>query len=432
MVKDMATIELIRLIHRRPEVHESRVNWKEINGRKAVDGLPQIVWENGRTWAEANLWALEQATTNKRKLSTVLSSMTSLHSYAKWLEQEQINWWQFPVRESDRCLNLYRGALIEARDEGQIAPSTASARMAAVIRFYRWVAKMRLLSPEWPMWNDRQVGIRLTDPFGFEHTLNVNSTDLAIPNRKPPGSTLEDGLLPVSTAAVNAILAFAEAEASQELALMLHLGFFTGMRLGTIVDLKIKTIENAVPDPALDGWYRMAVGPGARPPVHTKFGTTGQIFIPKTVLDMLRAYIFSVRRLKRQSIAPTQIRQNVFLTRFGESYADSTGTDKIRAINVEMGRLRKRGVAAGVHALHDFHFHRSRCTFATELARVAIRHLPLGDAIDLVRQALLHKDKATTLNYIKFAQTAAAMAEAADDFTEAMMGLANRRSRHGA
>lgn len=428
----MATLELIRHVERRAEVDGGQVRWVPIFGRRPIDGLPQIVWENGQTWAEANLWALEQATTHKKQLSTVLSAMTALHNYAKWLEQEQIDWWHFPVREAERSLNRYRGALVGARDAGQLAPSTASSRMAATVRFYRWLAANHLLSPERPMWNERQVGIRLTDPFGFEHTLQVNSTDLAIPNRKAPGSTLEDGLLPVTADAAGSILAFAESEASEELALMLLLGFFTGMRLGTIADLKVNTIEAAVPDPTLRGWFRLAVGPGATAPVHTKFAKTGQIFIPGSVLDTLRLYMFSVRRLKRQTLASDHHRGVVFLNRFGKPYLDQSVSDTSRAINVEMGRLRNKGVAAGVHARHEFHFHRSRCTFATELARVAVRYLPLGDAIDLVRESLLHKDEATTLKYIKFAQKTIAMAEAADDFTEAMMGLASRKDRHSA
>jgi hypothetical protein len=56
---------------------------------------------------------------------------------------------------------------------------------------------------------DRVFGVKLTDPFGFERTLLVGTTDLAIPNRKTKSDQLEGGVLPVTIAARNEISAFA-------------------------------------------------------------------------------------------------------------------------------------------------------------------------------------------------------------------------------
>ena len=152
--------------------------------------------------------------------------------------------------------------------------------MRVVVLFYRWLRAVGLISTVWPMWHERTVGIHLTDTFGFDRTLTVNTTDLAIQNRAAPGERLEDGLLPVSSIDRNRILEFAKRQASQELFWLLTIGFYTGMRLQTITDLKIKTLENAVPDPADINLYRLSVGPGATPPVATKFGVTGKIWIP--------------------------------------------------------------------------------------------------------------------------------------------------------
>ena len=383
----MATLETIRHVLHRDEIVNGRVEWVAAKGRKVLEGLPQIVWTDQNPWREANLWALEQATTNKKNIKTIVSAMTGLHAYAKWLEKEDVSWWEFPAREADRCLVRYRGALIEARDGGELAPSTAKQRMATVIRFYRWLWARRLISPEWPMWKERQAGIRITDTFGFERTLLMTSTDLAIPNRRRIGDGLEDGLLPVSVTSRNSILSFANRHASQELALLLRLGFRTGMRLGTLTDLKVGTLDRAVPDPSFPTWFRIAIGPGAHPAVHTKFGVTGQVWIETGDLQLLKDYVFSARRLKRQALATPKHRDNVFLTRFGGRYG-TEGVEMSRALNVEMGRLRKAGLAAGHNAFRAFHFHQSRCTFATELARMAIKHGGVSVAIQLVKQAL--------------------------------------------
>ena len=424
----MATLESIVHVPMRSEIRDGRVEWVGVNGRKPIAGLPQIVWTDHQPWREANLWALEQATTARKNLKTVASAIGNLHAYAKWLEVAGINWWYFPAREADRCLVQYRGALIDAMEAGEIAPSTASQRMAVVVRFYRWLAAARLISPQWPMWRERQIGIRITDTFGFERTLQMRSTDLAISNRARPGERLEDGLLPVSVKDRDAIMEFASENASEELAWMLRLGFRTGMRLGTLTDLKIGTLERAVPDPQMPGWFRLAVGPGAHPPVATKYGVTGQVWIEGTDLQGLKNYVYSVRRLQRQAKARPKDRDVVFLTRFGGRYGDRAA-EYSRAINVEMGRLRKAGVAAGLAVFHNFHFHQSRATFATELARVVLKHGGVSMAIQVVKEALLHKDEATTLKYIRFVEKGAAMAEAADAFTRDFLGLmANERT----
>ena len=416
----MARLELIRYEQHRPEIRDGTVRWVRTN-RRPVNRLPQITWEDHVPWSEANVWALEQLLSSRKHQKTVASSMSHLLAYARWLEAEEVAWWHFPERESERCLTRYRGALIDARDAGELAPRTASHRMSVVVRFYRWLQATHLLSPEWPMWNERTIGLTLTDTFGFDHTMRIASTDLAIPCRQVAGAMpLEDGLEPVSRTSIGEILELADSVASEELALMLRIGFFTGLRIGSITDLKLATLENATPDPAV-GWYRIAVGPGARPPVATKFSVSGMVPIPRELLERLRQYATSTRRLKRQAKATAESRNLLFLTRFGASY----GGDDSRAINVEMMRLRNAGVERGIKVARDFYFHRTRATFATELMCAALKFLPLGDAIRLVREACLHKDDETTLKYVKRIEATKAMAESADAFTAAFLGLAH-------
>ncbi len=415
----MASLEYIDYQPHLAEISHGSLQRVELK-RKSIQRLPQIVWEDNSTWAEANIWALDQATSSKRDLKTVRSNMTHLLAYAKWLEAESITWWYFPERESERCLVRFRGALVSARNNGELAPSTTSQRMATTIRFYKWMKSRRLISPEWPMWEQRLVGIKLTNSFGLDHTMQVASTDLAIPNRKVAGAIqLEDGLLPVSVSATKKILALADNTAPEEFSLMLRLGFFTGLRIGSITDLKVQTLHNATIVPKV-GWKRLAVGPGARPPVATKFSVSGSVPIPDELLGELLSYSMSTRRLKRQKQAQPEDQDLLFLTRYGSSY----GGDESRAVNVEMSRLRLAGKKAGIKVLRGFHFHRTRATFATELMRVALRFMPVGDAIQFVREACLHKDESTTLRYIKFIEANKAMAEAADAFSKLFMGLA--------
>lgn len=422
----MARLEYIRYVPHRAVMIDDSLEWALIRNGKVIDGLPQLIWKDFTPWREANLWALERASARHVNIKTVQSNFTALHAYSNWLEGSGTNWWDFPMKKADRCLVRYRGALIESRDKGEIAPSTASQRMASVVLFYRWLYGRGFLSHDVQLWTARSVVIRVADKAGFERTILVNSTDLALPNRSAPGERLEQGLLPLSVKGRDAILTFSKKNSSEELFLMLTLGFYTGMRLGTITDLKIQTLERAVPDPATPDLFRLAVGPGADPPVHTKFGVTGHVWIGKAHLDELLVYAYSVRRLSREAKSEAGDRDLVFLTRFGNPYA-RRGSDKSTSLNVEMHHLRKAGVASGMAVLRHFRFHQTRCTFATELARLAIREGGAINAMAIVKQALLHKEEATSLRYIRFVEKTPIKVEMGNAFTKEFLGLLSIR-----
>lgn len=418
----MARIESVKYQPHRSQVKNGVVAWHSLGSDNRSANLPQIFWSDGSPWREANLWLMSVANAKDVSILTVQARATSIHAYAKWLEKENTHWREFPSRKENRCLVRYRGALLEARDNSEIAPSTATQRMRVVISFYRWLRQTGLISPESPLWNERVVGIRLYDAFGFERTFNVNSTDLSIPNRSAPGERLEDGLLPVSNEVRSKLLEFARDRASEELFLMLSIGFFTGMRLQTICDLKIQTLLNSVQDPATPELHRIAVGPGASPKVATKFGVSGQIWIPEKILSELLRYAHSIRRLKREAKAPKERKDLLFLTKFGNTYAQR-GSDKSIALNVEMHNLRKRATAIGITSLRNFRFHQTRCTFATELARSCIKAGGAIYALAIVKEALLHRDEITSLKYIKFIEKYPIKEYVANEFTSLFFGL---------
>ncbi|MGF6414051.1 tyrosine-type recombinase/integrase [Paraburkholderia sp. MM5482-R1] len=407
-------------------VEGSGVRWTPLPEKTEEMRLPTIFWKSGAPWREANVWALESATTGDIDFRTVQSRANALLAYANWLESTSTDWWEFPMHRSNRCLVRYRGELIRSRKAGSLAPSTTSHRIQVVIQFYRWLRDSGLLSTSWPMWEERVVGIHLKDPRGFERTLSVKSTDLSIPNRSIPGQRLEDGLLPVRAVDRDAALQFADRHASEELFLMLTLGFFTGMRIGTIADLKVQTLENAVPNPTAQGFYQLFVGPAADPPVATKFGVNGQVPICDTHLDRIREYASSVRRLNREVKASGANKDLVFLTRYGNPYCQR-GSHNSNAINVEMAAFRKNAVANGLVAMRNFHFHQSRCTFATELARLAIRLGGSLFAIAIVMETLLHKSESTALHYVRFVEKTKIKEEVGNAFDREFLGLLGAR-----
>ena len=427
----MARLESINYVPQRAVVSEREVSWVSTPYSKPISGLPQIFWKNGTPWIEANHWALYKVQSMSVKINTVQSLMAHLHKYASWLEVEeeknkignkvqQTDWRHFPMRKSDRILVRYRGALIAKRDEGDLKPSTASARMRAVIQFYRHCATNHFISREAPKWQDKLVIVSYYDSVGFKRTVNRLSTDISIPNRARLGFRLEDGLLPITSEHMTELLRFTSENSSEELHLMLTIGFLSGARIGTICSLRLENLENALPDNNVPGFTSIAVGPGTG--VATKFDVNGHLLIPDFLLSELKRYAYSSHRLQREQQATKENKRLLFLTRFGNPY---TTPDKLSgsAITREMTDLRRSAFKAGLKFMQFFHFHQTRATYGTWIMTIALTKVDQKAAIEFVRNAMLHKNEATTMRYITFLGQTKTKIEVGNIFTQAFCGL---------
>lgn len=304
---------------------------------------------------------------------------------------------------------------------GSIRPSTATARMRAVIQFYRHADAHGFVNRQSPMWQDNSVVISYFDPHGFKGAMSRVTNELTIKNNPRHGVRLEDGLTPFSLKYMNELLDYLKKEESDELNLMWHLGFFTGARIGTITTLRVHNIEGSMEDTELPGFYRVNVGPGTG--VATKFDMQGALLLPNFLLKSLRRYIYSNGRLARQDLAhksgAPENRSLLFLTMRGNPYSESTFTRL-------MTDLRRRAVMAGLRYMENVKFHQSRCTYGTSTMRVALQYMREDDAIAFVMKNMMHKHEATTLRYVKFDQRAGAAEKVANAFTALFSGVLDR------
>lgn len=383
----MASLEYISYIPHQPEIACGAVRWVATSTMRPLDRLPQVFWMDGSPWREVNLWALEMGRNHEVKISTVHSLLEHLHKFANWLEEEGVDWRHFPQLKSERVLVRYRGALVDDRDRGALSPSTTTARMNAVIRFYRYSAGRNFISRESPKWQDKLVVLSYFDIAGFERTMNRITTDCSIPNRSRQGHRLEDGLLPLTKQHMGELLNFAKENVTEELYLMLLLGFFTGARLGTITTLRMNELENAVQDTMVPGMWLVPVGPGTG--VATKFDVSGHLMIPDQVMTILKDYVTSRRHLDRVIKANHANKSYLFLTRHNNPY-------KVSAVDREMVNLRRTGQAAGLKFLQKFKFHQTRATYGTWLISICLENASTKAAIEFVKRAMHHKNEATT------------------------------------
>jgi hypothetical protein len=414
----MANLERIQYSPMREVIENGSARWERDLMSRPIDRLPQLFWANGESWSEANHWAKTKAEgVRGADIGTVVSLMKHLSAYANWLELEELDWRHFPQRFADRILVRYRKEIIEQRERGSIAPSTATARMAAVIQFYRHARINSFIGRGSPLWRDEMVVIRYFDSVGFERTLMRVKSELSIPNRRRSGLTLEDGLTPLAGEHAQALLAFTASENLNEIHLMLSTGMLTGARIGTITTLAVHNVEAAMPDPNMAGFHRIPVGSGTG--VKTKFDVSGDLLVPSFLVNALMSYAYSMSRLRRQAIAAPKHRGCLFLTSRGNPY-------RPQSFNRLMTDLRRRAIAAGLFFMRTFKFHQTRCTYGTWLMELALRVANESAALAFVQEAMLHKDEATTFRYIRFNRQSPIKALISNEFSSAFSGLVNR------
>lgn len=415
----MATLEYIHYSPLRPEIDAGEIKWVADKSIRSVDRLPQIFWQNGVPFREVNVWALEMARNRDVKLRTVVSAMEHLHKYAEWLERAEppVDWRHFPQSKAERVLVRYRGYLIDQRDADVLKPSTTTARMSAVIRFYRFASARNFISREAPKWQDKAVVLPYFDIAGFQRAITRVTSDLSIPNRARSLLRLEDGLLPLTQEHKLDLLEFAHHSVSPELYLMLVTGFFIGARLGTIITLRTTALDNAVCDPALKGMWLVNAGPGTG--INTKFDVSGALIIPNQLMVQLRAYVTSIRHLDRVTKADARDKTLVFLTRFSTPY-------KVTSVDREMVDLRRAGQAAGLKFMQKFKFHQTRATYGTWLMKLCLEVSSAKASIAFVKEAMFHKHEATTFNYVRFIEKTKESIAIEKAFAESFLGLSTR------
>ncbi|HHC2480654.1 TPA: tyrosine-type recombinase/integrase, partial [Klebsiella pneumoniae] len=378
----MAILERVCITPMAPDFSDRSkgISWTPKEKGRVIPKVPHVFFDDGEPWLAANVYALGKLeAVSGNDIKTVTSNMGHLKAYASWLEAHGVDWHHFPKKKKDRCLFRYRGFLVEQRQAGHISPSTATARMAAIVHFYRWAQVYGWIERQ-PMWEDRSKTVQFYNAVGFSRTMSVVSSELSIPNRKRGGTALENGLLPLSDKNRNILLRFLHEQGKVELYLMVLIGFFTGARSETIRTLRLSSLENATDDSTTPGIMRVTVGPGTQ--VKTKFDVRGSLLFPSQLLQELERYAYSARRLTRQARASEGDRTLLFLSERGNAYSETSFTKLI-------SYLRETLMSAGLKQFQEFKFHQTRATFGTQLMRLAMDVLPSQvDAIVFVRDAM--------------------------------------------
>ena len=384
-----------------------KVNRSKTSPSGVILGFPQLYWSNGKPWDSGNLWLVTfclQVMRGGLTLEALVSRAYLLRGYMEFLELEGMTWFHFPlVNQDTRCLFHYCNELQGRYKRGEISFRVAKARLKSATNFYRFVLEYRLFSVGGEIFDGLSLADKVSNLAGLERTIAVSKEQLKIRGARDIIPRVEDGLIPLGYEAQDLILEIAYDHCSPEVYLMLVLGFYTGMRLGTICDLKLLTLKYA--RPAGNGsYYSLSVGPSVGyAPVATKFGVNGEISIPTHVYDLVCSYVRSTRRLKRAARVSNGDEQLVFLNKNGRSYCRK-GRGRSSSVNSEMMNIRDIARQRGIPL--RFKFHQTRATFGTNFVMENLDRpgVSLKAVIGMLRDMLLHKSERATMTYIKYVQ----------------------------
>ncbi len=389
-----------------------------------VEGFPLLRWKDSTIWFEANIWLSSMAQSIPLKdlsIKTIQSLAMSLLTFMRFCESEGVGWNYLPIVPAERAINRYRRFLIESRESGAISPSTASAKMSVIIRMYRWCMLGDLLTSI-PFETKEQKLISFTDRYGRVLTKDIDLSNLRIRNKKVVADRVEGGLQPVSLAYRNEIIAFARHHLSYEMYLMLRVSFESGLRVDSLSDLKVNSVEWAFEDSSTPLLSWISVGPSVNgAPVRTKFGVNGRVIIGTELLVELKEYAKSKRRLLREVKAPSERKELLFLTSHGNSYAraGNLGGSTLNSLVYEM----KKKAKENGKDFDDFHFHRARATFGVSIVSAGIdAKVPLNNVLAFARDLLLHADVRTTMTYVAYVQNSGVKMKYANEYTAFILG----------
>lgn len=387
-------------------INKDKVEWSEEETSEEIC-IPQVFFANGEPWKSVNYYVLQLYQSFQwSSLKTVLSQINHLNAYSIWLENNNIDWKQFPVTEKNRCIYIYRGVLIEQRNSDGLAASTVKHRINAVINFYKWLYENKLYTTR--IWKDNSEEFNELDKPNFERTIETSLKKLYIPNRKRIGVCLEDGVVPITSKSRSILINELFKSGKKELYLMHKIAFYTGARSETIRTMQISSLDNVMIDKKTNEIVYMRVGPPTK--VKTKFDVQGFLIFPAVLIKELLEYAYSIRSLGRRELATDDKKSYLFLTSRGNPYSETSFTKEISDMR---GFLIKQGHREFSH----FKFHQTRATYGSMLMQFALSAYPsTATAVGFVRNAMLHKHESTTWRYVKFLESENIKEKLADEF----------------
>lgn len=417
---------------------DGKPNWKI----SQFNLFPVVLCANGLPWEEATIYILSRLEDVIDPSITTYSGIADdLSAYRRFLDDELIDWKNFPVQKLTRPTYRYSSFLRTAVTSGEIAASYARRRMGAVIGFYNWIKDEHIFVPTNAPWKEKDVYLKIKGSHGFEFTQRSIMTDVSIKVPKqidPYDGGIDDGgkLRPLDMNEQQQLLEALFAQGNTEMTLIHLLALLTGARIQSILTFRVRHartlfVENFGGDQLAE--IRCPIGPGTG--IDTKNDKQMSIHLPVWLCKMLLTYANSDRARKRRQLAVggDADEQYLFLSKYGtpfySSKADMRIFDEIsdRRHPIKGQSVRKfmsEVVIPYVRTHHNanfrYQFHDLRASFGmnltdSQLKLVEQKKRTLSQVREFIKVRMGHASAATTDLYLQYRGNLSHIHHVADD-----------------
>lgn len=393
------------------------------NDAYSYNFFPVVLCADGSPWREANLFILYKLEgSTKPAMATFQSIASDLADYKNYLDEEDIDPFEFPRRKLLRPTYRYRNYNVLKAQAGDVSLGTAKRRVSAVISFYNWVINESIVEIENSPWTEKSVHIAIKNRHGAVILKKVRSTDLSIkaPRSDDPYSeSIQDGgeLKPLVPEEQVTLFEALHELRNVEMTLIHLVAFYTGARIQTVLTLRVSVFQDAINGAVSE--VRVKVGPGTG--VDTKNDKLMTLFFPVQLYDKIRIYTLCSRSHQRRMQAKDEHLDYLFLTNRGTPYYDAK--NDLSTFNEENTKRRPNN-GQGVRQFianklipvvrrnsgfegFRYKFHDLRATYGLNLTDAQIDLVQQGKsnlhkAREFVRARMGHTSSSTTDLYLQY------------------------------
>ncbi|ENH7395231.1 TPA: tyrosine-type recombinase/integrase [Vibrio vulnificus] len=382
-----------------------------------IGSLPTLFYQNGIFNYEANSYLFYLKAI--KKAEDLSPCAQALRAYYQFLEDNGLNWDNFPPVKRLKPTYLFRSHLLKQIKQGELAHSTASVRMNQIVNYYKWLMHDGYLCIK----NEKEA------PFKMEFvsiqnngtlahispTFTIETSDLRI---KVPRDADSKNIRPLSPLSIDAlsVLTHHLLRTSEELRLQSLLAIDTGMRIEEVATFTLDALDTAIPLAESQYRFEMLLCPRSTG-VQTKFLKTRTVEISSNLLQLLNQYRVSERRLKRvaklnekieqldNKVPPFTQKKIELLDRSKrhEPLFISQQGNPVTGKIIESRWVEFRAEIRQAEPSFSHRFHDLRATYGTyRLNDLLEANLPVVECMELLMGWMGHKNESTTWKYLRF------------------------------
>lgn len=384
-----------------------------------IGPLPTLFSHHGIFLHEPNSYLFYLKAIKKAKDLSPCSR--ALLKYYQFLEDEKLDWNYFPPIKRLKPTYQFRSYLLKSIKLGELAHSTANAYMNHVKNFYLWAIHERYLKVQ----NEQEAPfklefIQIQNQGMLAHlrpTFTVQTSDLRINVPKDNYSKNIRPLSPLSRDSIELLITFLP-KVSEELRLQLLLSLDSGLRIEEVSTLTLDALKTATAISESQHRFELTLCP-KNTGVQTKYGKRRRIEISIYLLEALRMYQISERRLNRLDklyykinqltdgklllhhdliavLEQCQRHEPLFISQQGNPMT----RESIESRWIELRALIQQQDRDFKHRFHDL-----RATYATyRLSDLLNAKLGTIESLELLMGWMGHKDESTTWKYLRYLQ----------------------------